>query len=57
MLVAGQRRMRIGPAAGGDQDLLGGDRAVAAFQTDRVRSDERGARIDELGAGLLEVAR
>ena len=35
VLVAGQRRMRVGPAAGGDQDLVGGDGAVLALDADR----------------------
>ena len=43
VLVAGQRRMRVGPAAGGDQDLVGGDGAVLALDADRVAVDEHGA--------------
>ena len=44
MLVAGQRRMRIGPAAGGDQDLLGGDGAVLAPRCARYAASTSTAR-------------
>ena len=56
MLVAGQRRMRVGPAAGGDQDLVGGDGAVLALDADRcARSTSTAREWKVVAAGLLDA--
>ena len=55
MLVTFERGVRVGPRAGRDQDVLGGDDAAGPLEPDAVVADERGARLDQLGAGLRQV--
>jgi hypothetical protein len=56
MLVAGERGVRVGAAARGDQYVLGGNSAVLVLDADRVCVDERRAAVERLAAGLLDAA-
>ncbi len=56
MLDAGDVEVAARLAAGGDQDVFGGDRAVLGEQVDGVGVAEHGAAVNDLGAGLLQVA-
>ena len=56
MLVAGKRGMRVGPAAGRDQYVLGGDGAVLVLDAHRMRVDQRRAAVERLAARLLDAA-
>ena len=55
MLVAGQCRMRRRAAAGGDENLVGGDGAVLGQKMHDMRVDQHGARLKRLAAGALHV--
>ena len=55
MLDAGNVRRHPGSTAGGDQDL-GGSHGSVAFDIDRMAAGEAGLAVDQLGAGVLQVA-
>src|SRR5690606_35984832 len=54
VLDPGQVLRHPGPAAGGDQDLVGRDLA-APLDLDRVAVHEAGLAVHQLGAGVLQV--
>ena len=55
MFVAGQCAVLGRAAAGGDQDLVGGDGAVLRLKPDRVAVDQRGTRLQGFAAGALHI--
>jgi hypothetical protein len=55
MLVARERRIAIGRRTGRDEDHLRGHQAAIA-EAHLVRAFERGAGLDQLGPGALEIA-
>ena len=52
---AGDVRRQGRPAAGGDQDLLGGVDRPVAFERDGVGVGQTGSRMHQVGPGVLEI--
>ena len=56
MLDAGNGQVAPRPPAGGDQDVFRRHRPVLGEKAHAVRALEHGAAVDDLGAGLFEIA-
>src|SRR5690606_14812364 len=56
VLAARQRMVRIGPAAGRNQDVASSDGATVLDDTDRVRPLDHRPALDDLGARVFQPA-